>query len=321
MTEPHTDTPLWGTVSTIKAPLEAILRFAAWHLEAGAHRIYIYLDEDVPETFAALKAHPRIRVMHTDAAYWAKRKGRPAKHQVRQSMNARHANNRKPEVDWLAHIDVDEFLLSDRPIAEHLAALPSDCIAARVRPVEALAPGPGTPAGETAFKAFHLDQAKRQEAAERCFPTWGAHLSGGFLSHVAGKLFFRAGTKGLQIKIHNVILNEVSNPGGRDLPGIELGHFHADSWAHFLEAYRFRLAKGSYRAELKPQVRSQGALSLHDLFQVIEADGGEPALRAFFEEVCVASDSLCAALDAEGLLRRRRLNLDSLRAKHFPHVK
>ncbi len=312
--------PRWGVVSTIKAPRTAILDFAAWHLEAGAHRLYLYLDEDVPETLAALKAHPKIRALHTDAGWWQKRNGRPDKHQVRQSLNARHANNRKPEVDWLAHIDVDEFLLSDIPVAQHLAPLPRDCLCARIRPVEALAPGTGHAPGETLFKAFHLDQSARQTAAEACFPKWGAHLSGGFLSHVAGKLFFRTGLKGLQVKIHNMILEGTQNPGQVELPGLALGHFHAADWAHFIGAYQFRLAQGSYREELKPQVRKGDAVKLHDLFRAIDSTGGEAALRAFFDEVCVADADLCARLDAHGLLRRRRMDFPALRTRHFPGV-
>jgi hypothetical protein len=41
-------------------------------------------------------------------------------------------------------------------------------------------------------------------------------------------------------------------------------------------------------------------------------------LRAFFDEVCTASDRLCSGLEAEGLLRRHRLDLDARRARHFP---
>jgi len=36
----------WGIVSTIKAPLEEIERFAAHHLELGADRLILYLDDD-----------------------------------------------------------------------------------------------------------------------------------------------------------------------------------------------------------------------------------------------------------------------------------
>ncbi|WP_425098414.1 glycosyltransferase family 2 protein [Tropicibacter sp. S64] len=312
------DLPHWGVISTIKAPLPAVLDFAAWHLELGAHRLYLYLDDPAPETQALLAAHPKIRVWQTDAAWWHKRGGRPEKHQVRQCRNARHTNNRTPEVDWLCHIDVDEFLLPAYPIAEQLAELDLNTLCARIRPVEALAPGKGTAPQDTAFKAFHLDQHERQRAAEDCFPTWGAHLSGGFLSHVAGKLFFRSGLKGLDIRIHNVTLDGVQNPGQVDLTSCELGHFHAATWEHFLNAFRFRLSKGSYRAELKPQVRKDGALSLHDLFTRIEANGGEDALRAFYTEVCTATPALCDKLEAHGLLRRRVMALPGLRHKHFP---
>nr|WP_136441676.1 glycosyltransferase family 2 protein [Pacificoceanicola onchidii] len=310
--------PTWGTVSTIKAPLPDILDFAAWHLELGAHRLYIYLDAPEAETEAVLAAHPKIRVWPCDEAWWEKRGGRPAKHQVRQCRNARHANNRKPEVDWLAHIDVDEYLLPAFPVAEQLAELDAETLCARVRPVEALAPAHGTSPQDTVFKAFHLNQRARQEAAEACFPTFGAHLSGGFLSHVAGKLFFRTGLKGLDIKIHNVTLDDVQNPGQVELATCELGHFHAANWEHFLSAYRFRLTRGSYRAELKPQVRRDNALNLHDLFALIEESGGEVALRAFYDEVCTATPELCAKLEDHGLLRRRVMNLAGLRHKHFP---
>lgn len=307
----------WGTVTTTNSPLPRILEFAAWHLELGAHRLYIYLDAPDPEAAQVLGAHPKIRVFTTDADWWAKRGKRPEKHQARQGRNARHANNRRPETDWLAHIDVDEFLLPRRPIAEQLAELPDTCLCARVRPVEALAPMPGGGTPETLFKAFHLDQRDRQRAAEACFPTWGRHLSGGFLSHVAGKLFFRPGTEGLDIRIHNVTLGEQTNPGERRLPDTELGHFHAADWDHFLSAYRFRLAQGSYRAELKPQARGEGAVSLHDLFALIEEAGGEAALRAFYDEVCTASPDLTRRLAEHGLLRRWTLDLPALRARHF----
>lgn len=316
MTDPAL--PRWGTVTTAKAPLDALQRFAAWHLEQGAARICIYLDETAPRTEAALAAHPHIRVMHTDEAYWAKRKGRPEKHQVRQSLNARHANNRNKDLDWLTHIDVDEFLLPARPVARVLADLPDTALCARIRPVEALAPGSGSTGGETLFKAFHLKPSTRQDAAEDCFPNWGRHLSGGFLSHVAGKLFFRAGTPGLQVRIHKVLRDGVENPGQIDLADIELGHFHAADWDHFRAAFRFRMDRGSYRPGLKPQVRRGQPLPIHDLLAFVEAETGEAGLRAFFEEVCTANAPLCARLDAHGLLRRHRMDLETLRARHFP---
>ena len=308
----------WGTVTTTNAPLPRILDFAAWHLDQGAARVVIYLDAPDPGAEAALRAHPRIRLHVTDDAWWQARKGRPAKHQLRQGANARHANGTCADLDWLAHIDVDEFLLpatpQTAPLADQLAALPARCLCARIRPVEALAPPEGHTSAETLFKAFPLDQQARRRAAEACFPIWGRHLSGGFLSHVAGKLIFRPGSKGLQIRIHNLTLDGIQNPGEEPLPGMDLGHFHAPGWESFLAAYRFRLAQGSYRAEL---TRS-GTLSHHDLLRQIEATGGQPALRAFFDEICTASPDLVDRLAAHGLLRRHHMDLPARVARQFP---
>lgn len=309
----------WGIVSTIKAPERDILNFAAYHLERGAHRLYIYLDAPDQVVFDRLKAHPRIKVVACDDSWWAKRRGRPEKHQSRQFLNARHAYNRKVEVDWLAHIDVDEFLWPERSIDAQLADLPESCLCARVRPIEALAPAPGDTGPETAFKAFHLAADARQRAAETVFPTYGRYLSGGFLSHVAGKLFYRTGVAGLRAKIHNIEVAGQQNPGEVALPETELCHMHAQSWEDWQRSYRYRMHKGSYRAELKPQVNRQaGGLSLHELFTGIESQEGEAGLRRFYDEICVASEALCDRLAGEGLLRRHDLNLDAARQAQFP---
>ena len=43
----------------------------------------------------------------------------------------------------------------------------------------------------------------------------------------------------------------------------EIAHFHAKTWEHWRAAYDYRLAKGSYRADLKP---SPTGVSLNTLF-------------------------------------------------------
>ena len=139
----------WGIVSTIKAPLEAIQAFAAHHLELGAHRILIYLDDPDPETEAALRAHSKVRVRACDRAYWkASGQNRPKKHQPRQTYNASQAYAATKDVDWLCHIDVDEFLWSDGNISGLLDAQPDSTRTARVRPMELLS------GSDTAYKAW-----------------------------------------------------------------------------------------------------------------------------------------------------------------------
>ncbi|WP_371054477.1 glycosyltransferase family 2 protein [Rhodosalinus sp. K401] len=308
--------PRWGVTATVKAPPRAVLGFAAHHLDLGAHRVFVYLDAEAPETEARLAAHPKLRVFRTDDDWWQKRGGRPAKHQERQTRNLRHALDRRAEVDWLAHIDVDEFLWPrENSVAEELAALPDDCLCARTRPLEALAEPSGGP--PVHFKAFHLDRTRRQQAAARVFPTWGRDLPGGFLSHVAGKLFLRTG-HGLRARIHNAWLGEEQNPGERPLPCIELCHLHAPDWETWIGQYRYRLKAGAYRAELTPQAGPGSRnLTVHALLSEIEAAAGEDGLRAFFEEVCTATPERLAALAREGLLRRCDLDLDARIARHL----
>ncbi|WP_146344784.1 glycosyltransferase family 2 protein [Phaeobacter marinintestinus] len=304
----------WGLVATIRAPAREILEFAGYHIEQGAHRLYIYLDEPSADAEAALNAHPKIRVTVCDDAYWRKLgRNRPGKHQLRQTANATHAYTRKAEVDWLIHIDVDEFLWPDTRVGDHLEALPDSALCARVRPMEALAGTDGY------FKAFIPSGPDRDRIVERLYPTFGPYVKGGFLSHVAGKLFVRTGLGAVTIKIHNAFRGDDMNPGQVELSDVALCHCHATSWDQWFAAYRYRLLKGSYRAELAPsRPRDKGGLSMHELLSMIEAEDGEAGIRAFHDELCADTPRLREALSREGLLRHCDLQLSHVLAAQFP---
>ena len=307
----------WGIICTTNAPTREVLNFCAHHLEIGAHRIYIYLDGEDEATFNALKSHGKIRPVTCDAAWWEKRKGRPEKHQVRQVLNARHACNRRADVDWLTHIDVDEFLLPSRPLGAQLEEMPVTALCGRIRPIEALAPA-GEAEKTISFKAMHTDLEKRLEATDRVFPTFGPYLSGGFLSHVAGKVIFRTGI-GMKVKIHNCFLDDAENPGEVEMTETDLAHLHAESWEDWRARFDYRLARGSYRPELGPPPgRRKGGINLHVLLRELHETEGDAGLKRFYEETCLATPALTRRLEAEGLLRRVDLDLDAKRARHFP---
>ncbi|MFK7838186.1 MAG: glycosyltransferase family 2 protein [Sulfitobacter sp.] len=303
----------WGLSATIKAPVAEVLRFAAYHLEAGAHRLYLYLDDANAESFERLKAHPKVRPTLCDDAWWNGKP--PKKHQVRQSRNATHAYNRRAEVDWLIHMDVDEFLVSEQPIDRILAALPAQQSTARIRPMEQLA-GDGT-----AFKAFIPNGPKRAPIVEALYPTYGAYIKGGFLSHLAGKVFVRTGMADIRVQIHNVFAADEMIKGPEDTDGIDLAHCHAKTWEAWHAAYRYRLEKGSYRPDLAPnRARDKGGLSMHELFQMIEAEGGTEGLRAFFDEVCADTPALRTRLERQGLLKQAHIDLNTTIDAHFPPI-
>jgi len=308
--------PTWGISSTIKASVDDILRFAAYHLEKGAHRLFIYLDDDNQAAFDALKAHPKIRVTLCDDAWWQKRrKARPDMHQARQTANATHAYRRRAEVDWLIHMDVDEFLVSDQPIDSILAALPDGTNMTRIRPMEALS-GDGT-----AFKRFIPGGPDRDRIVADLYPTYGLYTKGGFLSHLAGKVFVRTGLHDITIKIHNAFQNGVQITGIDNQPGLDLAHCHAKSWEDWQVSYQYRLTNGSYRAELAPnKPHEKGGLSMHQLFTMIEKEAGTAGLRAFFDEVCADTPDLRKRLRQHGLLTEVNLDLSAALSTHFPDI-
>ncbi len=227
-------TATWGIVSTIKAPAKDTLNFAAYHLGLGAHRVHIYLDEDNPQAFQALKAHPKCRVTVCDEGYWRRRNGRPDKHQPRQSANATHCYRRRPQVNWLAHVDVDEFIWPFSPLADQLASIPDSALSARVRPIEALAPDPESlpSPGRIWCKGVTRHRGTRSTQTAEIFPTYGAHLNGGFLSHVAGKVFVRTGLDKISLRIHNAFEAGKVDDNPYELSGTLLCHLHAPSVQH-----------------------------------------------------------------------------------------
>ncbi len=305
----------WGLVTTIKAEAADILNFAAYHLEAGAHRLFLYLDAPCPEAMPFLKAHPKIRVILCDEAYWLKRrKSRPVKHQVRQTLNATRAYRRQAnDVDWLIHMDVDEFLWSEQPLQDILAALPQDVFCARSRPLESLG------GDSTSFKTYIPKSPGRHMLIQRLYPRFGDYLKGGFLSHEQGKIFARTGAEDVRFRIHSVFVNDNSNPHQVELPQVDLCHLHGKNWDDWFSHYRYRLEKGSYRAEMKPnRSREKGGVTLHELMRTIESEEGETGLRAFYDEICADTPDLRARLHDEGLLKNHDLKLVEKRRKHFP---
>ncbi len=308
----------WGIVATIKADAPAILRFAAYHLEQGAHRIYIYLDAPCPDAQEALKNQPRTRVVRCDDGYWKRHNNkRPEKHQSRQTFNATRAYKRADDVDWLIHMDVDEFLIGESPVCALLDTLAPDVLCARARPMELLAGG--DPQTGAAFKKFIPAGRTREKTVTALYPEFGQHLKGGFLSHIAGKIFIRTGLGDVKFRIHNAFLDGEMNPGQQELPQLHLAHFHAPDWDVWQKHYAYRFAQGSYRADLGPaRARDQGGITVHELFELIEQEAGNDGLRHFFDEVCADSPALRARLAAHDLLYQARLDFDAAMAQHFP---
>ena len=116
--------PKWGVVGTMDEPPELVAAYAAHHLWSGASAVHIYLDRDNPRTRAILAPLKAVHVTVADAAYWRSTLDIkvPKTHQRRQTLNATHAY-RTTSVDFLVHLDADEFIHQVEPLEKELARL------------------------------------------------------------------------------------------------------------------------------------------------------------------------------------------------------
>lgn len=299
----------WGIVTTIKAPQLNIARFLAWHLDAGAADILVHLDQP-DDDLAKNLAHPKVRFVQCDDAYWAHapEKARET-HQLRQAYNATRGYNRS-DLDWLAHIDVDEFLLTELALADHLANAPVDAAFVRLAPVEMLA-SPDPWSGTAYFKRTRKHAKRKKDALRSIYPTFGEYVPEGFISYTGGKNIARVGLPNVRFGIHALLHKGAKITNGPLLEDAVIGHAHAPDWDTFQRHFEFRMVKGSYRKN------SNKNMSLTDIFGVIIEDQDVAGLRAFYDEMCVASPERLDLLAAHDMLLTWRMDLDQRVARHF----
>lgn len=295
--------PAWGTVTTLKAPLAQVLAFVAHHRALGAQRVWLFFDDPDDPAAAAVEGLSGVRVVRCDAAHWARAgtgggKGarkRPEAHQVRQSQNAGFVY-RRTNLDWLLHLDVDEFLWPARPVAEVLAGVPAGVLALRLAPWEALH---DATLPDDIFTARHFRRALKRDAhaplREALFGPYVAMLHQGAISHAAGKCFFRTGVQGLSPRIHTAMLDGEKLVLRETDPDIALLHFHAQDRADWIARLPFRATKGAYRA--------------NPAFFVWFSQADAAEVAAFYDRVQVASPAMLDRLRAAGALIEADLRL------------
>ncbi len=305
-----TDKLRWGTVSTIRAPLRDIARFAAFHLDMGAAEVNIFLDVPDRKTKDFFAPFPQVRITQCTDGYW---KGKPERarssHQLRQAFNASRCY-RKTGVDWLAHIDVDEFILAPGGLAPLLADTPPDAAFALLRPAELLAQ-PDPFSGPAMFKLTRQERGLKKTDIRNFYPEFGTFVPDGLISYISGKIIARTGLPGIRLGLHALVQKKAHISNGHTLTDAHIGHAHAPSWDAFRRHMGFRMEKGSYRR--KPNE----SMKLGDVLEIIHNDEGDTGLRRFYDELCVASPSLLANLKAHGLLLTDVLDLDEKSHRWF----
>jgi hypothetical protein len=259
----------WGTMTMCLNPIDEVLAFVAHHLSVGSERIYLFFDDPNDPAADVVADIDRVRVILCDDAHWSRKGGkRPALHQERQRQNALRVYQ-ATKLPWIAHIDVDEFLLSDRPIGNLLDDIPNDQIVVQVPPFEALYQ-PEAENGTFSARQFR-GRIQDRDLAEQIFGDLHPILSAGMLSHKQGKAFFRTGVAGLMPLVHHAKIGTYITYDAAFHSEIKLLHFHADNPDSWVAAAHYRASKGAYKfqKELSTHLLSLGKDELYEFHRLI----------------------------------------------------
>lgn len=286
----------WSVVCTTNALARDIARFAAHHLSLGCDALFLFLETPLED--AAHLSHPRLHLRRGSSEHDALHR--------RQMANASRAYA-DARTGWIAHLDVDEFILAREPFDEALAALPAEVEWVRLAPVEPLCPSSGP--------IRHYKRAPQQaglprSTLEALYPEHGLMLRSGLIAHAEGKPMIRTGLEGARVGIHKLLGRGKIKPAR--LPGTVLAHHHAPGWPEFKAALPTRLANGSYASARATET------SMAELIALLRADGGEAALKHLYTTLRADTAEHRNALEMHGLLLQHDLDLDNKAKALFP---
>lgn len=305
--------PTWATVTTLKESPETVMNFVAQHVFMGASEIHLYFDDPADPAFDLVKDIPQVRATRCSAAYWAGLGQRSERHQARQKMNAQHAYLRAG-TDWIIHLDADEMVSSDRPMAEVLAGAADDIL--RLPPYEAMAYDKAGRNGRPShfFRGVLPETPQGRRLAAQAYGPFEGALFSGMLSHAAGKFLVRTGQPGVVLSIHAPYEDGKRRPH-LDAPGVRLLHFHGGDYAHWRARVDYRLSKGAYMGMYQAG-HADKEDTLHATLSRLKDKEGEAGLEKFYRAVCTFGPEK-AALKRVNALHRENLWLDAKRAAVF----
>lgn len=296
ITQTTTDSASWGLVMLADEPGGLVLANLCWHLEQGAQEIHLYLDAPATPAASAVAtaagALPGVTVTRCDMNFWQHLNGsRPPLQTRRQTLVATHAYQRS-EVQWMLHLDADEFLWLP----------PGQRFAQKL-----------TAAGDAAFIALrNLERAYTTSAPDTLFegvfrvpipakaplPAPLAHqapfVARGVSGHAGGKACTRTGL-GAVLQPHAPRLNG-DRPPSASSDALVL-HFDGLTPLHWLIKLKRYAAHdpAQWARFLAPHRRAQ-------LLYMHEHHDDPAALHAFHDRLKRATDM--PGLEAEGLVRR-----------------
>ncbi|MEM1375359.1 MAG: glycosyltransferase family 2 protein [Pseudomonadota bacterium] len=279
----------WGTVTLADEPSELLLAFAAWHVSLGASGVHIFLDTPHRVVAKALRKIPGVQVTQCDEMFWAANGGRAPMQTKRQDIVAQMAYA-EAEVDWLAHIDADEFLTVDGAAMTELGAVPSGVVGLRIPVRERVWLEPPTTIFDGAFKVpvpgrLGLDRTLLGPLAK--------YTQRGLTGHTRGKTIVRTGSD-LTLSIHGPKEPETLNL--MEAQSLRLLHFDGLTPFHWL------LKRLKYAAMPHAETKKRSDHYRWNQINALQEMDSPAEAHAFQEEVTVMGPESAQQLRALRLL-------------------
>jgi hypothetical protein len=300
--------PRWGLVTMADEPAQLVLAFIGHHLDLGADAIHLFLDQPQPDVQAALSDLSKCHVIVTDEAYWQEVHGcaRPGAQTRRQELNANHVYE-TCDLDWLVHMDADEFLIPQGNLRTELRYVPEG-IGYLLMPTLERA-WPADPFPDQIFAgAFRAQLPGRLSVQRHVFGNRAPFTLRGLSGHVRGKSFART-KQGYRMGIHRPMPPTGDEEDDDAIPSLvcnsmELLHFDGLTPLHWMIKRLRYAALPQFRRMTDPRGHRDRQLAhLRD-----EVQSRRQALR-LFRQMQVYDVAEEARLRALGLLVDRSVNL------------
>lgn len=274
-------TPSWGVAMLAREPAALVLLNIAWHLEAGAQEFHLYLDDPQDPVFAAAAAIPGVFVTRCGPEFWARAgRGRPVWNNRRQSAAVDQAY-RNAGVDWLLHLDADEFLWQRRPLAAELAGLSprADALVLPVRERAYASPDP-----QDLFEGiFRIPQEGLRRRHPLLRPN-AAFCPAGVSGHTLGKSLTR---RGLEVSIWPHYPHPLAGQPIRKLVSRSSTILHFDGLTP--RNWLFKFLRYQRVLDIDPK-KSLGSHRKAQIAEIVARRGDPERMLAFHDRIKLCAD-------------------------------
>lgn len=304
--------PTWGVVCTALEPPALLAAFVAHHLAIGASRVHLIIDQPNQEIEALFAQVPECQLNVGDEEFCQTHLGGAKSDRIfrRQRLNASWAAH-TTDVDWLLHVDADEFLHAS-DFAAVLAALPDEVDAVCLPNVERVYCDVNEAADDSSIFAGGFRRQITDEAAQNLLLSEEQRnfTIGGFCGHHFGKSATRTG-RGHGIGIHRPIRRTAPQVLTVNQPLV--CHFDGLTRTHWVRKLLRYAGKGIYE---QPPAH---AVPRHNQMLYIQEHAGDPKVAAeLHDRLRVLGPDAADRFAALGYLERFDLGIEQAVANLFP---